>query len=41
MLYNSFESIARSVEYNFALTSESFSIEFVRMHLAVSKIIDF
>ena len=38
-LYNSFESL-EVLEYNFALKTESFSIEFVRMHLAVFKIID-
>ena len=38
-LYNSFESL-EVLEYNFALKTESFSIESVRMHLAVFKIID-
>ena len=39
-LYNSFESL-EVLEYNFALKTESFSIEFVRIHQAVFKIDSF
>ena len=39
-LYNSFESL-EVLEYNFALKTESFSIEFFRMHLTVFEIINF